>query len=91
MSDRARADAVKDRVEADLLARPGVTGVATGPKVVGGVATGTWSIRVYVERKHDVASDDALPGEIDGVPVDVIERRFVPHSPETGSTGEEGG
>lgn len=76
---RERAEAVKARVERDLLALPGVTGVDTGPKVVGGRPTDAWAIRVYVERKRDVAPAEALPGTLDGVPVDVIERRFVPH------------
>lgn len=67
-------------MERELLARAGVTGVDTGPKIVDGIKTATWSIRVYVERKHDVPPEEALPTEIDGVPVDVIQRRFVPHS-----------
>lgn len=80
MNDRSRADEVKERVQDELLAYPGVTGVDTGPKIVGGRPTDVWSIRVYVEHKRDVPPDEALPTEIEGVPVDVIERRFIPHS-----------
>jgi hypothetical protein len=38
------------------------------------------SIRVYVEQKKDVPAKDAVPKQIEGVPTDVIERRFVLHS-----------
>lgn len=77
--ERERAAAVKARVEAELMALPGVTGVATGPKLVAGRRTDTWAIRVYVAQKRDVEPALALPHEIEGVPVDVIERSFVPH------------
>lgn len=87
MTDRSRAEAVKERVEGDLLGRPGVTGVAAGPRIVGGSPTGTWSIRVYVEHKRDVPPEEALPAEIEGVPVDVVERTFVPHPGGTRSEG----
>lgn len=80
VSDRSRAEAVKDRVEGDLLAYAGVTGVATGPKIVQGTPTDVWAIRVYVEHKRDVPPDQALPTEIEGVPVDVVEAKFIPHS-----------
>ena len=76
---RDRAEAVKARFEYDLLARPGVTGVATGPQLVAGRPTGAWAIRIYVDRTRDLAPDEALPHELDGITVDVIELSFVPH------------
>ena len=71
---------VKREVEAELLKLPGVTGVDVGPKSVGGRKTGQLAIRVYVEKKRDVPQDQSIPTEIQGVPTDVVERRFVLHS-----------
>jgi hypothetical protein len=71
---------VKEQVEARLLALPGVTGVDVGYKQVGGKATDVLAIRVYVEKKKDVGPAQAVPDEIEGIPTDVIERRFVLNS-----------
>jgi uncharacterized protein (DUF952 family) len=71
---------VKEQVEADLLAQPGVTGVDIGYKEVGGHPTDVIAIRVLVEEKRDVAPDEAISPEIDGYPTDVIERRFQIHA-----------
>jgi hypothetical protein len=71
--------AVKERAEMSLLALPGVTGVDIGPKVVAGKATDRLAIRVYVASKGDVPSKQQIPAEIEGIPTDVIERRFVLH------------
>jgi len=57
----------------------GVTGVDIGPKLVNGQPTAQTSIRVYVEKKRDVPPEQAIPKEIQGVPTDVIERRYVLH------------
>jgi len=70
---------IKETVEADLLRRPGVTGVDIGPKLVGGKETGRLAIRIYVAKKKDVPDAEVIPKEIEGVPTDVIERRFVLH------------
>ena len=69
----------KEEVEADLLARPGVTGVDIGYKEVGGHPTDVVAIRVLVEKKRDVAPDEEVPPEVGGWPTDVIERRFQLH------------
>jgi hypothetical protein len=69
----------KEAVEADLLGRPGVTGVDIGYKEVGGRPTDVVAIRVLVAEKRDVPPDQAIPAEIDGHPTDVIERRFRLH------------
>lgn len=75
---------IKERVEKDLLARPGVVGVGIGYKRVGGTATGQLAIRVYVVVKSDeIADDDRVPAEIEGVPTDVVESGgFEPHRAE---------
>ncbi len=70
---------IKERAEADLLRRPGVTGVDIGPKIVNGQDTGQQAIRVYVSNKHDVPENETIPQEIDGVPTDVIERVYKLH------------
>ena len=70
---------IKEEVEADLLARPGVTGVDIGYKEVSGHPTDVVAIRVLVEEKRDVAADEEIPPEIGGYPTDVIERRFQLH------------
>ena len=71
---------IKKRVEADLLKIPGVTGVDVGRKIVGGRKTDTLAIRVYVEKKRDVPKIELIPSEIEGIPTDVIERKFVLHA-----------
>lgn len=69
--------AIKQRVEAQFLNAPGVTGVDVGYKEVGGERTGQVAIRVHVAAKTDAIPDDQrVPGEIDGVPTDVLERRY---------------
>ena len=69
---------VKREVEGELLAIEGVVGVDVGRKIVAGVKTDVLAIRVYVENKEDLV--EALQSQICGVPVEVIERRFVLHS-----------
>lgn len=69
--------AIKERVEAQFLAAPGVTGVDVGYKEVGGQATDQVAIRVHVATKtDDIPADQRVPAEIDGVPTDVLERRY---------------
>jgi hypothetical protein len=70
---------VKEEVEEEFLARPGVTGVDIGYKEVGGQPTDVLAIRVLVAEKHDVDPAEAIPSEIAGYPTDVIERRFELH------------
>jgi hypothetical protein len=79
---------IKAEVEEELLKLPGVTGVDVGYKYVGGKKTDVVAIRVYVEEKKDVPEEDAVPKQIQGVPTDVIQRRFVLHSDQPeGTTG----
>ncbi len=71
---------VKEAEEPRLLNLPGVTGVDVGYKEVGGQRTEVVAIRVFVEKKQPVPAEQAVPKEIQGVPTDVIERRFVLHT-----------
>jgi hypothetical protein len=63
----------KTAIEGELLKRPGVTGVDVGERA------GKPVIRVYVEEKEKAAADGSFPREIDGVPVEFVERRFKAH------------
>ena len=70
----------KELAEAELLGRPGVSGIDVGYKEVGGRRTDTLAIRVLVERKSDdIGPEDRVPPAIEGFPTDVIERRFTLH------------
>lgn len=79
---------IKTEVEAELLKLPGVTGVDVGYKYVEGKKTDVLAIRVLVKEKKDVPEEEAVPKEIQGVPTDVIQRRFVLHSGQTGVRDE---
>ena len=66
----------KARHEDRLLRLDNVVGVATSLKVTGGQPTSTWSLSVLVEKKlplGQVAEESRVPGELDGVPTDVVE------------------
>ena len=70
----------KESVEDDILSRPGVTGVAVGYKYVGGKRTDQISVQVFVEaKKKTVPKAQMIPGDIAGVPTDVIQRTFELH------------
>lgn len=58
---------------------PGVLGVGFGLKEVGDQLTERRALRVYVEKKkpvEDLAEDEVIPSEFEGVPVDVL---TIPH------------
>ncbi|NUU19087.1 hypothetical protein HP550_17705 [Cellulomonas humilata] len=68
---------IKERVEAEYLARPGVTGIDVGYKVVGGVQTDEVAIRVHVaKKKASVPKAQMVPSAIDGAVTDVLERTY---------------
>lgn len=70
---------VKERVEDELLARPGIQGVDINEKTVKGKGTGELSIVVYVKKKKAKASlekDEMIPDKIDGIPTDVQEEEI---------------
>ncbi|HEY5878166.1 MAG TPA: hypothetical protein VIU11_04605 [Nakamurella sp.] len=71
---RAEVRPTKERVEDQLLALPGVTGVDINHKMTGGRDTGVLSIVVYVDEKKpkgEIPAGQEVPAEIDGIPTDV--------------------
>jgi hypothetical protein len=81
---RALIRPVKESVEDELLARPGVVGVDIAEKVSGGKPTGELSIVVFVNAKKPasrVAKGDLIPAEINGVKTDVQELTVELQSP----------
>lgn len=77
---RAQIRPTKERVEDDLLAIPGVTGVDINQQVTKGQPTGDLAIVVYVEKKkpaNKVPKGQLIPSEIDGIPTDVKEQKKV--------------
>jgi len=71
---------IKATVEARLLTLPGVTGVDIGYKVADGKKTRQLAIRVYVSEKKEVDPKERIPRQFQGIPTDVIERKYVLHS-----------
>jgi hypothetical protein len=68
----------KKAAEAELLQRPGVTAVDVGYKYVKGKRTDKLAIRVHVAKKTDaVPPYERIPPEINGIPTDVIENKYV--------------
>lgn len=77
MTNLEEIKTLKQSIEAELLKRPGVTGVDIGYKYVNGESTDEIVIRVYVARKQKtVSSYEAIPREIQGFKTDVIESTF---------------
>jgi hypothetical protein len=71
---------IKADVEDDLLDRPGINAVDIGYKYVGGQKTDQVAIRVYVDEKRDVSTEESIPDNIQGVVTDVIQRKIVLHT-----------
>lgn len=74
--DRSTIRPIKESMEDQLLARPGVTGVDIGEKFTGGKPTGELGIIVYVCQKVDeekLSADEVVPKTMDGVRTDVQE------------------
>lgn len=72
----ARAEAVKAQYGRELMTRANVVGVGIGYRQMRGETTGDIGLVVMVSRKmprNQLAPEDVLPREIDGVPVDVQE------------------
>jgi len=67
---------VKERIEAEILGKPGVTGIDVGYDPRSGTESSEPVIRVYVANKQ---SAPELPAKIDGITVVVIDRRFELH------------
>ncbi|MGN6257344.1 MAG: hypothetical protein ACTHN3_06305 [Solirubrobacterales bacterium] len=67
---------IKERVADDLLKLGGVHAVGVGAKVTEGEPTGEPAIKVFVEEKlplEEVAPEDRVPAEVEGVKTDVVE------------------
>jgi hypothetical protein len=67
---------VQAEVQDELLKHPEVTGVDVGRRTIGGEQTGELAIRIYVRDKKEALQRLKLPAELQGVPVEVIERNF---------------
>jgi len=70
--DESITNAKKSAVE-DLLKRPGVTGVDTGFKIIGGQRTDQIVIRVFVKEKKNVPEAERIPQTINGIATDIIQ------------------
>lgn len=71
-----RVRAVKARYEQKLMRLPNVIGVGIGLREVGGQITDQVALSVLVSHKvplEQLRPRDRIPGELDGVPVDVRE------------------
>lgn len=72
----ARAKAAKQAHAAFLLSLPNVVGVGVGLRMRRGKPTGEVALVVMVKKKVpdvELAPDQLIPSELDGVPVDVLE------------------
>jgi hypothetical protein len=75
-----RIKAVKQAREEELLAKANVVGVGVGLRRKGGELLDQPALVVLVSKKvprAQLAEEDFVPNEIDGVPVDVQEIGFV--------------
>lgn len=73
-ADYQRAQAVKERYEKELMMKANVLGVGIGLHKRAGEPTGGVSLVVMVTHKvplDQLAPEDVIPSEIDGVSVDV--------------------
>jgi hypothetical protein len=74
---------VKQRIEDELLAQPGVVGVDINEKVTKGTPTGELAIVVYVKEKkpkNTLSKAETIPSEIEGIPTDVKEETIELHA-----------
>ncbi len=73
-----RVAQVKERVKQQLQQYSNVVGLGVGLKRVGGQLTNEIALRVYVSQKlpkSELTKDSLLPERIEGVTIDVIEKR----------------
>lgn len=76
IDDVHRIRPIKEMVENELIALPGVNGVDIGLKEVGGERTKIPCIIVYVSKKGEYAEGGEIPPSIEGIPTDVVEGSF---------------
>jgi hypothetical protein len=75
-ADYQRALLVKENYEVQLMAKANVVGVGIGMRIRGGEPVGEVSLVVMVTHKlprSQLAPEDIVPSEIEGVSVDVQE------------------
>ncbi len=75
-SEDLQLSAVLAQHEAALMSYPNVIGVADGIRMRRGKPTGERCLVVFVNRKlpkSKLRKSEILPGEIDGIPIDVVE------------------
>jgi hypothetical protein len=75
-TDLEKAQAVKRAHQDELLRKSNVVGVGVGLCMKGGTPTGQVGLVVFVRSKvpaSQLDENDAIPNEIDAVPVDVQE------------------
>ena len=70
---------IKESVEHEWIKLPGVTGIDVGYAAPAGAGEGEPVIRVYVEDRQKALESSAIPTQVQGVRVVVIERRFRLH------------
>ena len=71
-----RALAIKRAYESELMAKPNVVGIGVGFRQRRGETTSEVALVVMVREKlprAQLAPEDAIPAEIESVPVDVLE------------------
>lgn len=76
LSPEQRASAVRAAHQAELMAKANVVGVGVGYRRVAGKQTDMVALVVMVTHKlpdWQLAAEDVIPTEIEGVPVDVQE------------------
>lgn len=74
--ENAKVAQVLARHEAELMRYPNVVGVSQGIVMKGGEPSSETGIVVYVQHKvpeSELAPDERLPEQIDGITVDVVE------------------
>ena len=77
MASMEDAIQIKNEMESDWLAQPGVTGVDVGQRK--GQRTDEPVIRIYVANAREAEQRLKLPSTIRGVSVQIVERRFELH------------
>jgi len=80
LAERNHIQQIKRKIEDDLLAREGVTGVDIDYKIKDGVKSNELAIIIFVDKKHDVPSAMEIPKLIHGIKTDVWEGTFTPYS-----------
>lgn len=70
---------IMERARDDILKIPEVTGIDVGNRIVEGDPTAEFVIRIYVANRKEISPEIEQITEIEGVPVEIIERHFKLH------------